>query len=65
MALKPITKQHLEQAFEAWETGFRVDPKAYRTEEETRGLPVSQVSAERADYFFTLLDAVQAKALPL
>lgn len=53
--LPPITKTHLENAFEAWEKGCRVNPEMFRTEEECRRLSVSQVSAERADYFFELL----------
>jgi hypothetical protein len=60
--LSTVTRDQMEQAFEAWENGFRINPAAYRTEDETRQLPVSAVSAERADYFFELLKLEQAKA---
>lgn len=61
-ALHGLTKQQMELAFEAWEKGFRIGPEKYRTEDEVRCLSVSQVSAERADYFFELLKLEQAKA---
>lgn len=57
--LKRTTKRQMEQAFEAWENDFRIDPAKYRTLDEIRGLSVSQVSAERADYFFELLTLEQ------
>ena len=60
--LHGLTKQQMEQAFEAWEKGFRIEPEKYRTEDETRCLSMSQVSAERTDYFFALLQLEQAKA---
>lgn len=61
-ALQDLTKQQMEQAFDAWEKGFRIDPEKYRTEDEVRFLSVSQVSAERADYFFELLKLEQVQA---
>ena len=60
--LNGLTMQQMEQAFEAWEKGFRIAPEKYRTEDEVRCLSVSQVSAERADYFFELLTLEQMKA---
>lgn len=59
-ALNQVTKEQMQEAFEQWEQGFRISPENYRTEEETRGLSVSQVSAERADYFFELVRLQQA-----
>lgn len=56
-----VTKEQLERAFEAWETGFRISPEKYRTQDEVRCLAVSQVCAERADYFYELLVIEQAK----
>ena len=60
--LNGLTIQQIEQAFEAWEKGFRIAPEKYRTENEVRCLSVSQVSAERADYFFELLNVQQVRA---
>lgn len=53
--LHRIDKGTLEAAFERWEKGYRITPDKYRTPEECKCLSVSQVSAERADYFFELL----------
>lgn len=53
--LHRIDKTTLELAFEAWEKGYRISPEKYRTTEECKFLGVSQLSAERADYFFELL----------
>lgn len=57
-----MSKAQLEQAFEAWEKGCRIDPGKYRTADECKRLSVSQLSAERADYFYELLTLEQAKA---
>lgn len=59
--LSPVKKRQLELAFEAWETGYRIEPSKFRPPEECAWLNVSQVSAERADYFFELLVIEQAK----
>lgn len=61
VALDPVTIAQMEQAFEAWERGFRIEPDKYRTAQECICLGVSQVSAERADYFFQLLWLEQQK----
>jgi hypothetical protein len=50
-----ITHDRLAQAFEAWERGFRAEPQNFRTGADCLALGVSQISAERADYFFELL----------
>jgi hypothetical protein len=50
-----VTKEQMEQAFEAWEKGYRIEPEKFRTLEECKFLGVSQLSAERADYFYELL----------
>lgn len=60
--INALTRDQMEQAFEAWERGFRIEPEKYRTQDEVRCLSVSQVSAERADYFWELLRLEQAKA---
>ena len=57
-----VTREQMEKAFEAWESGFRIEPEKFRSHEETLGLSVSQVSAERADYFFELVRLQQANA---
>ena len=54
----PISRETLAKAFEAWENGFRTQPQAFRTSEECLQLGVSQVSAERADYFYDLLQQI-------
>lgn len=54
----PITPKILAKAFEAWELGFRAAPQSFRTTEEIAQLGVSQVTAERADYFFALLQHI-------
>lgn len=59
--LNNVTKAQMERAFEAWENGYRIEPDKYRTPEECAGLPVTQVSAERADYFFELLTLQQSE----
>ncbi len=50
-----ITRDRLARAFERWEQGWRATPSAFRSEAECLALGVSEVSAERADYFFALL----------
>jgi hypothetical protein len=59
--LATVTKAQLAQAFEAWERGYRIAPDKYRTPTECAMLGVSQISAERADYFFELLAIEQQK----
>lgn len=56
-----VTREQVEQAFEAWERGYRIAPEKYRTPDECKCLGVSQVSAERADYFIELLRIEQSK----
>lgn len=56
-----LTRQQMEQAFEAWENGFRIEPAKFRSPDECKQLSVSQVSAERTDYFWQLLLPQQAK----
>ena len=53
-------REQLERAFQLWEDGYRIAPDKYRTAEEMAGLTVSQLSAERADYFAELLAMVAA-----
>lgn len=61
MQLSDVTRAQVEQAFEAWERGYRIEPEKYRTADECKCLSVSQVSAERADYFVELLRVEQRK----
>lgn len=49
--LSSVTRAELAQAFEKWEQDFRVHPDKLLSAEEVMFLGVSQVSAERADYF--------------
>lgn len=44
------------KAFELWKTDFRVNPEQYFTYEEIAEMNVSEVSAERAEYFIALLN---------
>lgn len=59
--LANVTKEQMIHAFEAWENGFRVNHANFYTPEETAAMGVTQVSVERADYFFELLKVEQAK----
>ena len=43
-------------AFVSWEAGWRAAPESYRSLEEIAALGLDQVSAERADHFFALLN---------
>lgn len=61
-ALNGLTRAQMEQAFDAWERGYRIAPEKYRTPDECKCLSVSQVSAERTDYFWELLKLEQARA---
>lgn len=58
--LNALTKQQMDQAFEAWERGCRIHPERFRRPEEVACLGISQVSAERTDYLFELLMMEQA-----
>lgn len=51
--------EELARAFEAWETGYRIHPEKFRSQEQIVLLGVSQVSKERAEYFFGLLNGLQ------
>lgn len=46
------------KAFELWEQGFRTDPTKFLTYEEAAKMGVSELSAERAAYFYQLLEEV-------
>lgn len=50
-----ITRAQLDAAFESWEQGFRMDPQAYRSQDDMARLEVSVLSAERSDYLLGLL----------
>lgn len=50
-----FTLQDFAVAFEKWESDYRVNPSNYLTHEEVAASGVSEVSADRAEYFMELL----------
>lgn len=56
-----VTKEQLAQAFEAWEKDYRVNQSDYKSKEECTFMGVSQLSAERAEYFYALLQSCPAR----
>jgi hypothetical protein len=60
--IQNVTLASMAQAFEAWENGFRADPSKYLTAEECAAANVSQLSADRAAYFYELLTAKKESA---
>lgn len=49
--------ENMAKAFEAWENNLRADPGKFMTAEEVAAAGVSQLSADRAAYFCSLLEA--------
>lgn len=49
----------LAKAFEAWETGYRVHPEHYLTDEQCAAASIRAVSADRAAYFLKLLEVLE------
>lgn len=47
----------LAEAFEDWENGFRADPSRFMTAEQCADAKVSELSASRAAYLLSLLQA--------
>lgn len=50
-----ITLKQAAIVFEKWETEYRASPEEFLTSEEVSQLGVSEVSAQRAEYFIQLL----------
>jgi hypothetical protein len=53
-----IKLEKLAKAFELWENSYRANPNKYLTAEVCARLKVSEISADRAEYFQELLDMV-------
>jgi hypothetical protein len=47
--------EYYAKAFEAWENDYRANPQEYLTPEEASEIGVSQLSADRANYFYHLM----------
>lgn len=47
------------KAFQLWEDGFRAEPSSFMTAEQSAEMEVSQLSTERAEYFYQLLKEVK------
>jgi hypothetical protein len=53
-----ITLEQLAQAFELWEKEYRTNPSEFLTPTQTSFLGVSEVSKNRAEYMYSLLQNV-------
>ena len=49
------TIEQFAKAFEAWENDYRTNPQEYMTPEQALELGVSELSAQRASYFYQLM----------
>ena len=47
--------EYYAKAFEVWENDCRANPQQYLTAEEASELGVSQLSADRASYFYQIM----------
>ena len=56
-----VTLGQMAQAFEAWEDGFRAMPENFLTHEQCALVGVSELSANRAEHFYSLLTQVRRK----
>ena len=56
-----VTLGQIAQAFESWEDGLRAMPENFLTHEQCALASVSELSANRAEHFYSLLTQVHRK----